>query len=525
MRTLLLVFLSLATLLADAPYNSNLLVEQRIDPTILNNVVSSTRQDVAYRMKIDHMLLIDDKEQNFQYFLIVDPYPSYGTELKIQVAKSELKDVDVSKVKRTLDELMGVQLYLQHGDLYDINSLKLVSDEKMHKVISFTFKEDALPRELKHVREMTGYVHIVDGLLQKIVVKNGRRFELRSIEVDSYEKVVYFRPVKAGGYLVSKEYLNIEGSFDGRPYHERATGVVTEYWNAQRKAITFDDGLKEQLVDIDNGDYKTISVDLDRFFPILGQEARKAGFDLPKPFGVTLINMFQDTTMHMTSFKIDGVPIDFNKVIDGDSTYRSLTYAPLVRADLWVLPFVSFGLLLGGTDTTTDVVLRSDSGLSVHSPFPIPGGTDYDLIAPGGSLALEPFGTNSLLYGLGATVAGGFDNYFTTIDFQYIIAYTPDADVTIDMMIITPLIGYTFTEYGARLFIGAQYQRLTESLTFEVPIPNSANTLSGEVGLRSEEWAGVIGTDYAFTRNWSANLMYSQGIDRKNAVLGISYRF
>lgn len=525
MRVFLLLVLNLTYLFSNEPFNSNILVERGIDPNVLNNIISNTRQKVAYRIEIKHHLQSKNEVTDLSYYLVLDPYPSYGMDLQMQVPKEALSKFNKYNIKKTLDNLMGIQLYLQHGTLYDIDSLKLVDDNIAETVISFTFNKKALPRELRHMREMTGYVHIVDGKLDRIEVKNSKRFELRGIEVDTFLKTTFFKPVETGGYLVSKSNLLIHGTKEELPYIEELDGTVAKYWNAKRQEITFDGGVLSTSVYIDNDQYETIAVDLDRTFPLLGKEARKAGYDLPKPFGVTLINMFQDTNMHMTSFEIDGSSIDFNKVLDGDSTYRSLTYAPLIRADLWVLPFVSFSLILGGTDTTTNVTLASDSGLTVHSPLPLPDGTDYEIIKPGQTLNLDPFVTNALLYGVGATVAGGFNNYFTTIDFQYIVAYTPAAEVSVDMMIITPLIGYTFTEYNTRLFIGAQYQRLTESLTFDVDIPGSTEKLSGEIGLQSDEWAGVIGTDYTFTRNWSANLLYSQGVDRRNAILGIAYRF
>ena len=527
MRTVILYLLFLTSLLGNELYNSNLLVEYKIDPKILNNIISSTRQDVAYRMDIQHNITSEGKKETFSYYLIVDPYPVYGTELKVQVPKEELSNIDISDIKKTLDDMMGVQLYLQHGDLYDLDSFKLVSKKPSDTIISFTFNKSALPREVKHIREMTGYVHIVNGVLDKVVIKSDKRFELRSIEVDSYEKVTYFKPVKTGGYLVSKESLAIEGVYDDQPYFETVQGNITEYWNAQRKEITYDKGVNDKLVNIQNKDYETIAVDLDRFFPILGKEARKAGFELPKPYGITLVNMFQDTNMHMTSFEIDGLNVDLNKILDGDSTYRSLTYAPLIRADLWVLPFVSFSLILGGTDTNTDVKLVSDSGLIIPNPI-LPNILPPITIIPPGGSAHGSLHTNSILYGVGATVAGGFDNYFTTIDFQYMVAYTPSKEVTIDMMIITPLVGYTFAEYDTRVFIGAQYQRLAQEITFALDFNDQNGDprhMSGKIGLRSDEWAGVIGTDYSFTRNWSTNLLYSQGIDRKNIILGITYRF
>jgi len=517
MRLILIILLFTLTLLAKAPYNSNYLIERGIDPNILNNIVTTTRQNVAYRMSIEHSIKSHNKVQNMHYFMIVDPYPSYGTELKVQIPEKELQNIGESNLKNILDELMGIQLYLQHGKLYDINSLKIIKSANKHTIISFKLKKNNIPRELCHLNSMTANVHIINSSLHSISIENDKPFDLRGIAVQHYKKVVLFKKVKTGGYLVSEESLLIQGEKENLPYIETINSTITEYWNKQKYKISFNNGLEKDTITLNNKDYKTISLELDRFFPLLGKEARKAGYDLPKPFGITLVNMFQNTTMHMTSFKINNIPYDFNKILNGDSVYKSITYAPLIRTDVWVLPFVSFSVLLGYTDTTTNVTLASDSGLTL----PIIG----DIIKPGAKLNLDPFKTNSLLYGVGSTVAGGFDNYFSTIDFQYIIAYTAEADVSIDMMIITPLVGYSFVDYGTRVFIGAQYQRLAQNITFNVDIPGSTDSISGQVGLKSEEWAGVVGVDYSFTRSWSTNILYSQGKDRTNAVLSISRRF
>lgn len=516
---ILLALLMATILFGSQPYNSNILVEYKIDPKILNNVISATRQNVAYRMQMKHQIISNDEQENLNYYVIVDPYPVYGTEMKIQLPKEELKNYDTDEIEKNIDELMGVQLYIQENNLFDESSLKILKKSDEETIIGFTFKRDALPRELKHIRDMEGKVFILNNQLDRIEITHDERFNLSHIEVDRYKKISYFKPVVSGGYLISKESLEIDGTLNNKPYHEQLDGTIAEYWDAQRQIITYDNGVSDEIVNTDDSKYQTIALDLDRIFPLLGKEARRSGYDLPKPFGVSLINMFQDTTMHMTSFDIDNIPIDFNKVLDGKSVYKNITYAPLIRADVWVLPFLSVGLILGGTDTTTNVTLHSESGLTIERP--VLG--DIVLIEPGAKLNLDPFTTNALMYGVGVTLAGGVGNYFTTIDFQYITAYTPDADVSIDMLIMTPLIGYTFTDYGTRLFVGAQYQDLKEEITFNVIA--DGKQLSGRVGLQSEDWAGVIGTDYSFNRNWSANLLYSQGVDRKNAILGISYRF
>lgn len=520
MRIIFLILLISSTLFANQPYNSNVLIERGISPEIINTSVSMTRQNAAYKMAMQHTTRSNKQTNKLNYFLIVDPYKSYGIDLRIEVPIEKLALLDQSHIEDTLEELMGIQLYVQEVDIYDSKSLKVFSENEVETIITFDFNKKALPNELKHVRTMKGYIYIVDGALEKIVIKNSARFTLRGIEVDSYEKVINFKKVQQkGGYLLTTENLEISGSYEELPYHEKLSGQVVKYWDDTKKPLPFNSKIQNPISQSADEEYKTISINLDRTFPLLGKEARKAGFELPKPFGITLISMFQDTTMHMNSFKIDGIALDFNKVLDGDSIYRSLTFSPLVRADMWLFPFLSLGVIVGGTDTTTNVTLHSDSGLIIERP--ILG--DIELIKPGAKRNLDPFTTNAFLYGVGATIAGGVGDYFTTIDFQYIVAYTPAADVSLDMMIITPLIGYHFGDYNTRLFIGAQYQDLRETLTFN--ISEGGVNLSGEIGLKSEKWAGVVGTNYDFTRNWSSNLLYSHGEDRKNVVLGIAYRF
>ena len=520
MHIIFFILLVSSTIFAYQPYNSNVLIERAISPEVINTTFSKTRQNAAYKMSVNHVTHSQNKTNELEYFVVIDPYKDYGIDISVEASENKLALLDRSHIEDTLEELMSIQLYIQEGDIYDTQSLRVIDKNDSVSIVTFNFDPKALPNELQHVRTMKGYIYIVDGILEKIVVKNSVRFRLRGIEVDSYKKVNYFQKIAPkGGYLLSKESVDILGSFKGLPYHETLNAHVVKYWDKTKVSIPFNAQIKNPMMQAENTEYRAISLNLERTFPLLGQEARKAGFELPKPFGVTLISMFQDTTMHMDSFKIDGVDYDFDKVLDGDSIYKSLTFSPLIRADMWLLPFLSIGVIIGGTDTTTNVTLHSKSGLTIERP--VLG--DIELIKPNSKLSLEPFTTNALLYGVGATIAGGIDDYFTTIDFQYIVAYTPSADVSIEMLIITPLIGYHFGDYDTRLFIGAQYQELAEMLTFS--IQEGGVNLSGEIGLKSEKWAGVIGTNYDFTRNWSANLLYSQGTDRKNFILGIAYRF
>lgn len=496
------------------PYNSNVLIQRGVDPQILNLSVTTFRQNVAYKVqaKYSEQCGVDTMEQVFN--ILYDPYAVYGIDIKLEVPKKDLKNIDVKELRGKLDETMGLQSYLQTRALYDLDSLQILSEENGNAVITFKFKDEAIPRELKYFKQLRGYIYISDNTLQKIVLKNEIDFKHNSIEVQSYEKTVGFSKLPLdGGYLLKSVNIKIAGLKEKLDYKSETHADVVKYWDEKQEVISS----SKELVNSDftiNEDYETINVEIDRIFPLYGKEARKEGYDLPKAFGVSLISMFQNTTMHMTSFEIEQSKIDFNKIIDGDSTYENLTYAPLIRADMWLLPFLNVGLLLGVTDTSTDVTLHSSSGLSLG---PI------EIIPPNSKLRLDTFKTNSLLYGVGVTVAGGVGNYFSTIDFQYITSYTSEADVSVEMLVITPLIGYNFTSVGTRVFIGAQYQDLAESLTFDIIA--DGQRLSGKVGLYSEDWAGVIGANYDFTRHWGTNLLLSYGEDRTNMTLTIGYRW
>jgi len=500
MKLVTLILLGIGVFLNAQPYNSNVLIQRGIDPQILNNTVTTARQNVAYRMAVEHTKKIGEDGGTANYFIIFDPYASYGVDMRIQIPKEESETVDKGEIRDGLDELMAVQLYLQHGNLYDESSLRIQEESSTTTIVTFDYDEEAMPREMKYFTNLTGSAYIVNGTLKKIVVTNKNRFDMRGVEVASLEKVIYFTKVELnGGYLVNRETLEIHGTKDGKPYVEKMSGNMVQYWNNTKQTIPYKGGLSKRLMTADDEKYETIFVELDRTFPLLGQSARKAGFDLPKAFGISMVTMLQETTLHMTSFTIDGRDELTNLIIGGaDPTYTSSAFAGLVRADLWLLPFLNVGLIVGGVKSETVV-----DGLEIFNQ----------------PLTLPLIETSSVIYGAGTTVAGGVGNFFATVDLQYITAYTEAADVEISMLIATPIIGYSFEDYGTRLLLGAQYQDMKESITADV------RGRIIEVGLRSEKWAGLVGVEKGFSRHWNGSLMYSEGTDRKSFNMMLGYRF
>ena len=142
----------------------------------------------------------------------------------------------------------------------------------------------------------------------------------------------------------------------------------------------------------------------------------------------------------------------------------------------------------------------------------------------GASVALHGLNTDSILYGAGTTLAGGAGNFFTTINFQYMTSYTASADVKTTIIVVAPMIGYYFQDYGIRVMGGAMYEDLKETLEFDLTEAGKPK-VKGVVGLRAEKWAATGGVNYDFTRHWTSSVVVSYGEDFQNLNYIVTYRW
>lgn len=499
MAVIIISVISSSFSIANSPYNSNLLIERGIDPQVLNLSLSTYRQKVALTVDTAHQVEYKGQIDTINYKILFDPFQNYGIDLRLQVPKTYTKKLNDSDVSDYLDELMGIQLYLQTNQLYDETSFKIESESEELTIISFTFNKDAIPREIAYTKDFKGLVYITKQGLEKIVINNQNNYQSNGEEFLNFHKEIYFQSVPLnGGYLVKSIKLKTLSLLDDAPKKTTITGVVTSYRDNQYSPITYSSGARK--ITENDPNYITYYVKLDRIFPIYGQEARRQGYDLPKPFGISLITMMQETVLHMNSFELNGEPVgwvggDEAKVVNNSAVM-------LLRADMWLFPFLNVGILMGKTQTKSDITLEL---------FPDTLIGDY--------ITINDAKSDSFVYGGGATVAGGIGDYFATVDMQYITSYTPRANTEITMSIITPMLGYHFKEYGFRGLVGAQYQDTKETIVAD---------FSGHevvVGVSSDKWAGLVGVEKSFDRHWSSSLMLSYGEDRSNLSLMVGYRF
>ena len=491
-------------------FNTDPLIERGIDPKVLNLAVTIYKQDVSFEIDTKQTKRVGDDTAVHAFRVLYDPYKKYGIDISIKVPSKEMSRYDKSDMKKELDLTMGLQSYLQSEKLYLPQSIKYTGKKEGAEIIEFEFDKDAIPRELKEYEYLKGEVYVVSGRLVKIVLTNKEPFVYRGIEVEEFKKVLVFsKPVRGAGYLLSSFNTSFRGRLDEKPYSSTLEGEFIHYWDKQKKPIILAGAKNKEPEDF--GPYETISVNLDRTFPIYGQEVRKMGYDLPKPFGISLINMYQETRFYMSGVYVDGVG-DLSDYFRDNSKYENSTYAMLIRADMWVLPFLNFSLLVGGTSTSTDINL--DLCLAPGMGCPAGG-----IVVPG------HVNTNSILYGAGATLGGGVGDFFASVDFQYMISYTDTAEVETQINIITPIFGYYFRSLGLRAYGGAMYEDLKEEMPFRVTVPDSSKTISGTINLKAEKWAGTLGAQYAFNRHWEGNLLAAYGKDFQNASLVLTYRW
>jgi len=141
------------------------------------------------------------------------------------------------------------------------------------------------------------------------------------------------------------------------------------------------------------------------FLPLMGEEARKRGIELPLPFGAGLVFYHLSRDIEVTDLRVgrNGAPpvsvSDFAK-LGARADVNNLN----VKLDAWILPFVNLyaiaGYIWNESETSADVTLPA--------------------LAPGGNprtFHLDiPTKMEGSVGGLGMTLAGGYDDFFMTYD-------------------------------------------------------------------------------------------------------------
>lgn len=245
-----------------------------------------------------------------------------------------------------------------------------------------------------------------------------------------------------------------------------------------------------------------IDEDYGRTLPFFGDRVRDMGITLPKPIGISLFTHQQEDLMHLGDFKVDGESVN-DLLPNGESQTTNMTSIVALRGDVWILPFWGVNAMIGKAVTSSNISL----GLADFQNGNL------------SKLEVNGLATTSTITALGTSLAFGHRNMFATVDAQYIQTSVSGVGVSLDALVITPLVGLNIGETGWRVVIGGQYQDYQKKLRGDLGDIKFSATQT------SSRWSTMVGMQKEFVDNWEASVMMQDGKTRQGVTFMLGKRF
>ncbi|MBV7316239.1 virulence protein [Shewanella sp. NIFS-20-20] len=280
------------------------------------------------------------------------------------------------------------------------------------------------------------------------------------------------------------------------------------------------------------------SLSAEAWLPLFAHEAIAKGYELPKPFGVSLGAMHVEQGIEVDSIGFNGLnhPLFPNRPLADDAIdisaepgeQQSQVYS--LRADAWILPFLNVYAIAGKMSGYTETRVH----VNKINIFPLPPLTDG---LPVFDFRLD---LDGYLYGGGIVIAGGVGNWFTLIDASITHTRLTVIDGNIEAFVLSPRLGYDFSDRGVplRVWVGGMYQEVEQHLSgyiSDLDLGPKGNQLIKLVDVKGQArfdveqhlttpWNTLVGFQYQVNKDWS--VLGEAGFGgRKSAMLSLEYRF
>ncbi len=243
--------------------------------------------------------------------------------------------------------------------------------------------------------------------------------------------------------------------------------------------------------------------------PLLGDQARKAGYELPKPLGYGLIYTKIDRDVRVSDVRV-GVGGGKLESVSDFVTLRARTHVDVAlgRVDAWVLPFLDVYGVFGYVNNETRI--RGTATLGRRGSIPI----DVTTRIEGPTV------------GLGLTLAGGYKQAFATLDVNFSetnLGFDDNFRATIASL----RTGWNGKVHGipVRLWTGVTYWDTFATAS------GTAGTRLGSVRFEADQgpanpWNPVFGGLVTLHDNF--DLLFELGTnfgDVQTLTVGLTYRF
>lgn len=267
--------------------------------------------------------------------------------------------------------------------------------------------------------------------------------------------------------------------------------------------------------------------------PFFGQAVTDLGFELPLPFGISVIpaTFEQDLTLRDLNLGLQGeADRPINAVEFRDPSVRNS--ALQLKFDAWLFPFMNIFATVGRVDG------RATIPLSVLGSELLPEQCDRAIAAPGvcdrelqGTAKPSYDGTN---WSVGTTLAMGWQQFFVVLPIVYAVSDVDILDTDVDALNISPRAGINaeLGPYGdLSFFVGATYLKaeveVAGEITFDTGlVPGEETTLSYRlIEENSDVWNGVVGANWQINQRWGVLFEVGYGGSRSDVIAGLTYRF
>jgi hypothetical protein len=250
--------------------------------------------------------------------------------------------------------------------------------------------------------------------------------------------------------------------------------------------------------------------------PLLGEQARRAGYELPLPFGVGAIYNYVARDIEVTDVRVgvNGAPLASVSDV-ANFRARSTVNAAVVKADAWVFPFLDVYVLLGYIDNVSD----TNIAVTVPNPSPLSGSRQFTIRT---KTELQGF-----IGGGGLSLVGGYRQFFAMADVNY-SATDLGFDDRFRALIASARIGWNgmVGPVPLRLWAGGAYwnTKNTARATTEVP---DVGTVRFETDQGPKQpWNALVGVSAALHRQVDLFAEYgSSPGDVTFVAAGVTIRF
>ena len=264
-----------------------------------------------------------------------------------------------------------------------------------------------------------------------------------------------------------------------------------------------------------------------RKLPIWGEKIREMGFDLPLPFGVGANFVYMDQGIEIRNLKIDTGNTNFDISGVAFSDARAHDAATTARLDLWLLPFANVYGIFGYINGEAELDVNFPAiivDLPVVGPTPITDATSTNF----------NIDYNGTTFGGGVTLAGGYKDFFGSLDINYTHSNVDVLDGEIKTLTVSPRLGVLVDPAAIRgslaFWVGAMYMDYKQTVTNDINLREIDPSLPSveidfKIDLKNEErWNFLFGGQWEITKRWQ--VMAEGGLgNRRQLILGAFFRF